>query len=274
MQRITIWRRLSQVGFFFLTGQWLAIGWLRCPYGVPFVSCQSCPLTDCPGRYLQLPVLGLAALSGLGFGRAFCGWVCPLGFLMEVLGKVPKLRATVSKRFTKLDRWLKPLKYVVLAITIYLIFTLNVTTVRPYDYVVRSPSVFNLQAVSIAQSLGVKAFGVRMWILIGVLAVGLVITRVWCRYLCPLGALLGLFNKFSLFKIVRDPEGLPRCGKYPRDCMQHTMPGTTDCVMCGECIQACPRKILGLRFRYARSHSSSEEGRDARPARADITHQP
>ena len=270
MQPITIWRRLSQVAFFFLTGEWLAIGWLRCPFGVPFVSCQSCPLTDCPGRWLQLPILGLIGLSALGLGRAFCGWVCPMGFLMDALGKVPKLRATISDRFTKLDRWLKPLKYVVLAIVIYLIFTLNVTTVRPYDYVVRSPSAFNLQAISTAQSLGVGAYRTRMWVLIGALAAGLVVTRFWCRYLCPLGALLGLFNKFSLFKIRREREDLPYCGKYPRDCIQHTMPGTTDCVICGECIQACPRKVLGLRFRYARKREehSAEATEDKAEASA------
>lgn len=250
MQPVTIWRRASQVGFFFLTGEWLAIGWLRCPFGVPFVSCQSCPSTDCPGRWLQLPILGLIGLSALSLGRGFCGWVCPMGFVMDALGKIPKLRATISGRFTRIDRWLKPIKYLGLAAALYLILRLNLTDERAHAYVVRSPSVFNLQAIALAQVLGVAAYRVRMWIVIGALLVALVITRVWCRYLCPLGALLGLFNKFSLFGIAREREDLPRCGKYPRECVQHTMPGTTDCVMCGECVQGCPRQILGLRFRY------------------------
>jgi ferredoxin-type protein NapH len=250
MQPVTIWRRISQLGFFLLTGEWLAIGWLRCPFGVPFVSCQSCPSTDCPGRWLQLPILGLIGLSALSLGRGFCGWACPMGLIMDVLGKIPKLRATISARFTSTDRWLKPLKYVALAAVLYLIFALNVTDDRPYAYVVRSPSVFNLQAIALAQALGVVAYRVRMWIVIGVLVVALIITRVWCRYLCPLGALLGLFNKFSLFRIAREREDLPRCGKYPRECVQHTMPGTTDCVMCGECVQGCPRKLLRLRPRH------------------------
>ena len=70
MQPITIWRRISQVAFFVLTGEWLAVGWLRCPYGAPFVSCASCPLGDCPGRWLQPWFIGIAALSGLLAGRA------------------------------------------------------------------------------------------------------------------------------------------------------------------------------------------------------------
>jgi len=138
MSRITIFRRLSQTVFFGITGTWLTVGALRCPFGVPFVSCQSCPLTDCPGRYLQLPFLGLAGLSGLLLGRVFCGWACPVGFLVDIAGKVPKLRATVSRRFLALDRYLKPLKWVALAVTVYLVFALDLTAARPYPYVVRT----------------------------------------------------------------------------------------------------------------------------------------
>ena len=260
MQPITIWRRISQVGFFFLTGEWLAIGWLRCPFGVPFVSCQSCPSTDCPGRWLQLPLLGFIGLSALSLGRGFCGWVCPMGLVMDALGKLPKLAGTVSRRFTKLDRWLKPLKYLGLAAVVYLIVVLNLSDGRPFPYVVRSASVLNLEAVALAQSLGAGAYAVRMWILIGALALGLVVTRAWCRYLCPLGALLGLFNKFSVVQIARERDDLEGCGKYPRQCIQHTMPGTTDCVICGECIQACPRKILGLRLRTRAAAARPRDG--------------
>lgn len=249
-KKITIWRRITQAVFFGITGTWLAVGALRCPYGIPFISCQSCPSTDCPGRYLQLPFIGLVALSGVLFGRAFCGWVCPMGFLMDILGKIPKLRFTISERFAAVDRYLKPLKYVSLAATVYLVFALNYPVDRPYDYVVRTESVFNMEAIRIGQLLGSSVYTVHMWILIGALVGGLVISRFWCRYLCPLGALLGLLNKVSLFGIIREREDLPRCALYPRDCNMHTMPGTTDCIVCGECVEACPRNILGLRARY------------------------
>ena len=271
MKKITIFRRVSQAIFFGITGTWLMVGSLRCPFGIPFVSCQSCPSTDCPGRYLQLPFIGLVGLSGLLFGRAFCGWACPLGFLMDIVGKVPKLRATVSKRFTSLDRYLKPLKYAALVATIYLVFALNLTEARPYAYVVRTASVFNFEAVRVAQMLGNPSYAMHMWILIGALVSGVIVSRFWCRYLCPLGALLGILNKFSLFGIIREREDLPRCDLFPRDCIMHTRPESTDCIVCGECAEACPRGILALRARYSRSRPSEDEVESSREASRDAS---
>ena len=262
MKKITIFRRISQAVFFGITGTWLAVGTLRCPFGVPFVSCGSCPSTDCPGRYLQLPFIGLAGLSGLLFGRAFCGWACPMGFLKDVAGKVPKLKATVSRGFTKVDRYLKPLKWPALAAAIYLTYALNFTWDRPYPYVVRTASVFNLEAVSLATDLGFWAYSVRLWLVLGVLVAGLIASRFWCRYLCPLGAVMGLFNKFSVFEISKEKEDIPECDLLPRDCIMHTRPGTTDCVMCGECVEGCPRRNLGLRVRY----SGERQGQNAEEA--------
>lgn len=253
MKRITIFRRISQAVFFGITGTWLTVGTLRCPYGIPFVSCQSCPSTDCPGRYLQLPFIGLTGLSALLMGRAFCGWACPAGLVMDALGKVARWRARISEPLEAFDRYLKPLKWLSLGAAIYLIFALNITEARPFPYVVRTSSAFNFEAVRIAQSLGDPAHAVRMWIVLGAVAAGLFVSRAWCRYLCPLGALLGLFNKFSVFGILREREDLPRCNVLPGDCIMHTKPDTTDCVACGECIEACPRGILGLRARYSRT---------------------
>ena len=233
MKKITIYRRLSQAVFFAATGVWLTVGALRCPFGIPFVSCQSCPSTDCPGRYLQLPFIGLAGLSGLIFGRAFCGWACPVGFIMDIAGKVARFRVTVSERLTAIDRYLKLLKWPALAATVYLVFALNFTEARPFAYVVRTSSVFNFEAIRLAQALGDRAPTVRMWVVIVALMAGLVISRAWCRYLCPVGAVLGLLNKVSLFGIKREREDLPTCDVLPRDCITYTRPGTTDCVMCG-----------------------------------------
>ncbi|MFW5867202.1 MAG: 4Fe-4S binding protein [Armatimonadota bacterium] len=267
MKRITIYRRLSQAVFFGITGTWLAIGSLRCPFGVPFVSCQSCPSTDCPGRHLQLPFIALAGLSGLLFGRAVCGWSCPVGFVMDVAGRFPKLKSTVSARFTALDRYLKPLKWVAVPIAVYLVYALNFTEARAFPYVIRTSSVFNLEAVELAQALGDPAHAVRMWIIIGAVLAGLIVSRAWCRYLCPLGAVLGLFNKFSVLRIGGECEGVSRCDALPGDCIMHTRPSTTDCVICGECIEGCPRQCLRLQSRYSRGRSSENAGEA--PPRAD-----
>jgi len=265
MQPITIWRRLSQVAFFVFTGEWLAIGWLRCPYGVPFVSCTSCPLTDCPGRYLQLPFIGLIGLSALLSGRVFCGWACPMGLVQDALGRIRKPKGSMGPRFGRVDKYLKYLKYVALAAVIVLIFIHNEQWARPYDYVTRSPSVFNIGAIQVAWAMGGGTYKVRFVILMVALVGALFISRFWCRYLCPLGALISLFNKFSLLTIRRAWDWCRDCGKYPRECIQYTVPRTTDCVMCGECVQGCPAKALSFGLRGKAPKRAEVEGEADQP---------
>ena len=261
MQPITIWRRITQVAFLGVTGTWLAFGWLRCPYGIPFISCQSCPSTDCPGRYLQPWVVGFIALSAMFSGRVFCGWACPMGLLQDVLGRVPKLAVTRHPRFGRVDRYLKYLKYVALIVVIVLIFTHNLQSARPYEYVTRSPSLWNLAAVKVAWDLGGDPYKVRFAILLSAIIGGLLVSRFFCRYLCPLGALLGIFNKISIFRLRRAKSLCKDCGKYPRDCIAYTVPETTDCLMCGECVQGCPTKAISYGLRR-RKPTADEELRD------------
>jgi polyferredoxin len=98
-----------------------------------------------------------------------------------------------------------------------------------------------------------------MWLLIGAVAAGLLVSRAWCRYLCPLGAVLGICNRFSLFGIRREREDQPHCDMLPRECIMHTKPWTGDCVVCGECAEGCPRANLKLQPRYGRDRSPEPE---------------
>lgn len=249
MERITLIRRASQVAFLLLTGEWLTIGWLRCPYGVPFVSCMSCPLRSCPGTWLQPYLLALIGVSSLVIGRAFCGWACPMGLIEEVLGRISRPRLERLKGFARADRWMKWLKWPALAAVVYLVFAVNYPPGRGHPYVVRAASAFNLDAVTIAWTMGVRAYWVRAAVLAGALVGALVLMRAWCRYCCPFGALLGLFNKISFIKLWRDEAPCENCGKYPRECVQHTVPGTTDCIICGDCISGCSCSAIRLRSR-------------------------
>lgn len=254
MQSITLVRRVVQIGFFVLAGKWLAIGWLRCPYGVPFVSCPSCPLTECPGKYLFFPFLGLIGLASVVFGRAFCGWACPMGLVKDALGRLPKPGRWFQTAWVKADPVLKWLKWPALVLVVWAVFAYNYQPLtRSFEYVVRSPDVFNVQSYLVAWGLGGGGYGSRLGILLVALVGALVVSRFWCRYLCPLGALLGVFNKFSAFTLRRRREACVDCGLHPQNCIQHTCPETTDCVMCGDCAQACPSRAIGLRFRWRTS---------------------
>jgi len=228
----------------------LLVGFLRCPFGVPFVSCAVCPLGDCTGRILQLPVLGLLLVSALLLGRVFCGWICPLGYLEDALGRVPKLRLERYGWFAVAEPWLRACRYVVLAITVWLVIGLNFPAERAHPYVVRSPDFWNWESVLTAWRMGAARYPVRAGILAFALLSGLLVTRLWCRYLCPLGALLGIFNKISVWRPAVLSSACKHCGKYPGECVQFTVPGTTDCIVCGECLGGCPSKAIKMRSRY------------------------
>lgn len=252
LQRITIWRRVIQLASLLVTGEWLAVGWLRCPFAVPFVSCTSCPLTDCPGRYLQIPVLiGLLA-SGLVSGRLFCGWACPMGLVEDLLSRLPRAKAFSTRYFATADRYLKYLKYPLLLVVVYLVFAVHEVAGRPYPYVVRSPSVWNVEALETVVALGASRYAVRLWILASVLALSLLVTRFWCRYLCPLGAVLGLLNHISLFKLGIVPERCRACGDCLRVCPMATTPSSVDCTWCTDCLSACKDQALVVANRLQR----------------------
>jgi polyferredoxin len=254
MQPIVLYRRLTQTAFFILTGQWLYIGWVRCPFGVPFVSCASCPLKDCWGTWLQSWFLWGLGIAALLLGRVFCAWGCPMGFVEDALAAIPKPRwlerklasPKVARFGRRLDGRLKHLKWLSLAAVVFLIFQLDVGSGRAFDYVVRSPDTYLSAPVEVATTLGSSHYAVRIGVLAVGLVLGVVVVRGWCRYLCPLGALLGLTNRISLFGVRRDEDSCVGCDRYPRECPQGTTPGTTDCTACAECIQGCSNDAVSL----------------------------
>ena len=260
MQRITIVRRVVQFGAFILTGKLLAIGWLRCPYAVPFVSCPGCPLADCPGKYLFFPALIVIGLVSIVSGRGFCGWLCPMGLVEDALGHLEKPKKWLRNVWTTIDPVLKWLKWPALILVIWAVFAYNYQTFnRPYEYVVRSPNVFNLQSYELAWMLEGGSYKIRFGILLTALVGALVVSRFWCRYLCPLGALLAAFNRFSILKLHKAENACRHCEQYPRDCSMHTCPDTVECVICGECVEGCPNKAINLRARMSSPKQPEEE---------------
>ena len=251
-------RQVVQLGALALTGEWLWVGALRCPYGIPFMSCGSCPMRVCPGTWLQTWVIGFLVVSGVIAGRVFCGWACPMGVFHDLLGRVPKLRALRRPRFGRVDRWLKGLKYLMLVVTIVAFYALNERFAVP----VRGHSNWSLDAVRVSWLTYDAASRIRVVLIVAGVVLGLVLTRVWCRYLCPLGALLTIGNRISLFRLRRTFSLCVNCGKYPRECRTYTTPGTADCVLCGDCIEGCARGAVGFRTRLpARTESREVEVR-------------
>ncbi len=245
-------RRIVQFGLFFLGGKWLAVGFLRCPFAVPFISCTSCPLADCPGRWLQPFYIAGIIILAFFTGRGFCGWACPMGFVQDALGAAPKPKATRKPWFFKLDKALKWLKWLMLIVVLWLYWHYNLTDHRPYPYVVRTGHYISLHPLAVAARLGYSAYIVR-YIIFAVAIIGaLIVVRFWCRYLCPLGAILGLANRVSLFKIGILSERCKGCDACLAVCPTDTTPSSVDCTWCMDCVNECPDDAIVVGHRLIR----------------------
>ena len=105
-------RRLCQVVSLAVLGEFAFYGVFRCPFAVPYVSCGDCPVVQCPGRKLWIPVWIAILASGIVIGRGFCGWACPAGLVADLLGKAARLKSWLKGTA---ERLVPAGKYAVLA---------------------------------------------------------------------------------------------------------------------------------------------------------------
>lgn len=185
-------------------------------------------------------LMGLVFFLAVLFGPVFCGWVCPLGTIQEWTGKLGK--KLFRKRYNhfvpkRIDRILRYLRYVVLLWVIYVTARSGSLIFADFDPYV---ALFTFWSEEVALP--------AILILIGTLVLSLFVERPWCKYLCPYGALLGLFNKIRLIPIRRNQDTCISCSKCDRVCPmnlsisdQETV-RDTQCISCFECTsqRQCP----------------------------------
>ncbi len=192
----------------------------------------------------------IAFLVALLFGPAFCGWLCPMGSSQEWFGKLG--RKLLGRRYNrivpaKLDRVLRYLRYAVLAWVAYMTAVTGKLVFAEYDPYF---TLFNLWSSEVA---------IGGMVVLAVTLVGsLVVERPFCKYACPYGAVLGVFNLFRVFAVRRNPPTCTSCKACDRACPMNievsTKPGRVrdhQCITCLECTseKACPVKdtvILGI----------------------------
>jgi ferredoxin-type protein NapH len=222
-------------------GVWLApLGqWL---HGIPgcVFHCYSCPLSAfaCPvglmANYAALvPVaaevpyllVGVLLLVGALGGSLVCGWACPFGFLQDLLGRIP------TRKFA-MPAWLGHVRYLdlfglVLLLPLILGYrgvhfdqqTISICRLCP------AGAIEAALPISIQNLLGGGAWLMSWYktaILVGFLVSTLFVHRPWCRIFCPLGGLLALCNRFSLFHL-RFKAG--------------------ECIECNLCRSRCPAGV-------------------------------
>lgn len=198
------------------------------------------------GNYLKkiepssLILLGATLLITIVVGRAFCGYICPLGTIQTLLNKLAKkLKIKQVKLDGKVDKALRYVKYLVLFLVLFITYKAGELILRPYDP----------WAVFMHLGSGTEIFEeflIGFIILIAILVSSMFVERAWCRYLCPLGATLALLSPLSIFKVKRSDSTCVSCKACTRNCPMgltvhsQEIPSKTECISCGECISSCP----------------------------------
>jgi polyferredoxin len=188
------------------------------------------------------------------FRRAPCSWLCPLGAVSEYLGKLGK---RVFGRHLSVPKWLDhALLTVKYLMTFAILFFVALTPVQAIRGFLSTP----FYAVADMQMFDVYArFGVAILIGLGLVVVlSLVVKSAWCRYLCPYGALQGIFGLLSPVVLAKDDATCTGCGRCNRACpngvdVAHASGGvvtSAECMGCTSCVEACPKQDT-LRFRLA-----------------------
>jgi polyferredoxin len=214
------------------------------------------------GLALSLIVVGITLI----FGRVFCSWICPLGILNHVMSALPSV---LKKRQRMLSNKWRPIyqtKYYILIafLVLSVLGVVQVGLLDPIALITRSFAVTVFPGLRLG---GIPLYPAQPYYLggwfIGVLFVVLLaanrfVMRLWCRMLCPLGALLGLLAKFSLLRIHKNPAQCLECHKCTQACHGACDPNEnmrfSDCVMCLNCIYSCPQGGISYGFLPDPSH--------------------
>ncbi len=195
-------------------------------------------------------VLVLVALA-LAFllRKSFCSWVCPVGFLSELLARLGRTAFGRNFRPWKwVDVPLRSLKWLLMAF-----FVGSVLAMSREELTAFMSSPYN-RVADVKMGLFFTDLGTVGLVVMGVLAVGSVFVHgLWCRYLCPYGALLGAFSWASPTRIRRNAEACVSCGLCDKVCMARLPVAAKDtirsseCTGCMDCVAVCPKgEALGL----------------------------
>lgn len=229
---------------------------------LPVLNCHSCPfaLTACPIGMLQqflalgikngingfLYIMGLISVPAMFIGRFSCGWLCPFGFMQELIF-YKKSKAVFYKG-------LKFIKYILLFgfVLLFPLIPMNASGIGVPTFCKYICPAGTIQAGLWGWYMleGFKPLLVKLLILLTVVVFTMKIWRFFCR-LCPLGLFLGFFNKVSFLQLRkgRDCTNCESCKKIcPMDIDLPSNLTSVSCIRCKKCVRACPTSTLKLNF--------------------------
>ena len=234
---------------------------------VPGLNCYSCPgaLGSCPIGSLQATlagssksfpyyVVGFLLLFGVLFGRLVCGFMCPFGLVQDLLYKIKVKKLKVNK---KVDKVLKYIKYVVLILFVIvfpltLVNEFGIGTPTFCKWICPSGTLFGgiplIATNKPLQNIIGFLFNWKVTLLMIFLITSTLTYRPFCKYICPLGAIYGMFNKFSIYNMEIEKDKCTNCKACERVCKMNVEVtkniNSAECIRCGECKRVCPQKCI------------------------------
>lgn len=190
--------------------------------------------------------VALLLVSFLAVGRLFCGYVCPLGAVQELISRFFKKQVHIRTDIAEKVRLTFLAAFILLGILLPSLYHFN-----PFWLVSPALGMFKLAA------------------LIAIAAMAIFIYRPWCTLVCPFGALGSLLSRVSILRL-KVSERCTGCGACTKKCPTQQPPyGTmSECYYCGRCVKACPRGAI--RLGTASTLSIRMRHRDLGPSKRDV----
>jgi ferredoxin-type protein NapH len=222
----------------------------------PTLNCYATPsaYTSCPLGSMQhfftiraLPafVIGILGVVGVTVGRMPCAWLCPFGLLQDLLHKIPTPKLSIPS-------FMRYFKYLVLLV---LVIILPLVLAETYFCMTCPAGALTGGIPQVLMNPPLKEilgwlYTTKMIILAVVLILSILISRFFCKVLCPLGAILGLFNPISIVRLEVAEDSCQECFKCsdvcPMDIDPLKTPNSPECIRCLACVENCHFSTIKL----------------------------
>ena len=243
--------------------------------------------------------IGVLILT-LFLGRVFCGFICPFGTLHHFIGWVkPALKGNRMVQANQKKPSQKIKYFILVSLILGAVVGVNLTGLMdPISFLFRSValailpglgvglrSMFDWMATSDFKPIGLLSYGAEVlvspvfgydfkayqtawfigWLFLVILFLNRIRPRFWCRTLCPLGALLGIFSKLNMLQLVKYDDKCTQCLRCDKQCQGASAPRpgqaweTAECLMCFNCFNSCPEDALEFKFRISPGYNKSAD---------------
>ena len=195
--------------------------------------------------WLQVMGTIITIVATVAVGRVFCGWMCAFGTMEDLLAllgkKVLKVRVKVDPR---VDAVLKYAKYVILALIVGVVWTGIVSIPESWN---PWEAFATLAAWPPDLATAAGSYLVGLVILLAIMVGSVFVERLFCRYLCPMGAVFGIASLLRFGRIEKPREACGKCHACTANCAMGIDLGkvdevrSPDCIDCMRCVAVCPK---------------------------------